>query len=192
MNIVQHLAATARQEDLNQSLRNCHVLGLHSIVLRNFGGRLTRAFFTSSNHEMHLNLDPSLWLSLGIHNHLYNLDITTISGTPYNVSFEETEGDYNVDQYTYQSKIAGGRGAAYNKAACLEMSGITLIDKLHIPHEALHTVFVPRGQMACWLVQEGVKVKDTTKLYQNGDTSGTIATPFDYPVMVFVNEFFGE
>lgn len=86
MNKILQLLDGATDADLMLSRKNCHVRGVHSIVLRDLGGQLVRAFLTSPDHLLHQNT-PEGGYSLGIHDHLYGLTLEGVTGTPCNHNF---------------------------------------------------------------------------------------------------------
>lgn len=184
--LIKGLVETATPETLEMSKMNCHVKGLHSIVLRSYGGRLLRCFFTTPDHEMYHNVDPEFCLALGVHNHLYSLTLSAVYGSAYNMSFEKCPQLQNVDMSRFHSKLNGGGGAERLYRSGLIGTGAERITKLELTSDELHTVYVPRETRACWLVQEGNRDKDFTTLYQNGDTSSGFDTVSANAARLFV------
>ena len=156
---------------LMMSYKNCHVAGLHSIVLNNNMGKLTRFFCADKTHNMHKNLS-NLMFSLGVHDHKYDLTLTNLFGRAINVNFSVEQVEFpnkgNVSFHTFSDGKAT-RGDTYIPRALLKQTTLEcLSDKpMFIDKDSLHTVYVPKGEPAAWLVEEGEEVKDFTRLYTN-------------------------
>lgn len=194
MNLILDLLNSATDECLMMTRFNCHVKGVHSVVLANDNGKLTRCFFTTADHEMHLNIDQSLKIPLGIHSHRYDLKLTQISGEAVNIIYKENKKLCNVSKYKYESEIAGGKGAIYDGISGVEVCGVDKLNGCFMKSNELHTVFVPKGCQSSWLVQEGKQISDSTDLFQNGSAK---CSSFTKPksadqVKQFLAEFYGK
>lgn len=165
---------------LMMSRKNCHGQGLHSIVLhKDEEGRLTRMFMTDSSHKMHLNLPNNHDYSLGVHDHKYDLKLTQLYGRVLNMSYAEGAGEDSTVVNKYQFTSAMSDTEVHTKPYAqlvdsqvkLDIKSVEWLSEepLLIPHQALHTVYVPEGKVTAWLVEEGLEVKDCTSLYTNSN-----------------------
>jgi len=179
---------TAKSEHLKMSRFNLHVKGLHSIVLDENEGKLTRLYITSENHEMYLNVNENHHKALGVHSHRYDLKLTGIVGTFTNINYKELVISVNLEagvkcyKWSYCSTLKNGQGAHDKTEAMLTIDSITSVrvgEILELKHHELHTVYVPKGKICAWLVEEGETKTTTTTLYQNGNTSGYPSSSFD-------------
>lgn len=194
---ILQLLSKASDEDLMMSMKDCHIKGLHSIVLYcDKYERLLRLYMTTPNHQMHNNMRDDLVINLGVHNHRYDLQLTRVHGNAANITYRLSDNRYSnlrVDVYKYYNKDS------YIKQdrAFLRRKSITLIGNTFMDKSELHTVFVRANETASWLVQEGFEVKDHTLLYTNSDVKCAEYTRFESAKAVrdFVSEYyemFGE
>lgn len=198
MRDIEYLIRNADDDALLMSRRNCHVKGLHSLVFKNDDGMLSRMFMTTPDHEMHENFNLETGdFSLGVHDHKYDLSLVGVKGRAVNLEFMRVEDDlvamsdspdeirlprpvkekflYRKHAYTSTNKMSepiiinqGGRN--------LKLFAYENINRLFIRHTTLHTVYVPKGEKACWIVYEGKVEQETTNLYTNrpiSETSGS-------------------
>lgn len=182
MNFTQKMFLRALEEAPNEvvmmSRKDCHQLGLDSVVVdKASDGRLTRAFFAHPNHSMYLNGDVDT-LSLGVHNHQYNINLTKLYGTSYNIGFSDDNLGYRskyprVRKYRYKSQLGGGGGIQpmYSNEHNLQQTSFEEITTNYIHHSELHTVLVHKGEKAAWIVEEGLRVNDETLLYTSQSPS---------------------
>lgn len=194
MNKVLELLAQATDTDLMLSRKNCHIQGLHSIVLRNDKGRLTRAFFTTPDHRMHENtLDGGL--ALGVHSHLYDITLKCISGKfcnhNYTKALEAGASLFHGFASTPDKKVLR---AGLHPLRLTSFQWVYPNDKpIFMDSEDLHTVYVQEGERASWLVQEGPQVKLVSQLYCL--TRDPVCTYERFSsadqVRAFVNNFYG-
>jgi hypothetical protein len=155
--LVQGLVQNNLAEIVANSYLNCHVRGMHSIVLYTSPGDSLRLFVATPDHELHLNRRTSLG-SLAAHAH--HCDVTLQCNTGFFVNL-----DYALDRYIgefkpfqYQSHIHTGKGgfisvkgaSAYPTDHKLVKAGETLALKAR----DIHSVSVVRGQGASWFVRE--------------------------------------
>lgn len=165
MNKILQLLDIASDEYLMLSRFNCHVKGLHSIVLKNDNGRLTRCFLADFNHAMHTNETHSDTMALGVHNHLYSLRLEGVTGNAINHNYtrEEVRGSVLFDAYGFQAgklvpeKLAPLKYRDYEFLVAGKVINLTAED--------FHTVSVPRHQRASWLVYEGVVENYFTSMF---------------------------
>lgn len=163
LNMLNH----ASDEDLMMSRFDCHIKGLHSIVFKNDGGRLTRGFFTTPNHEMHRNYDIQRGkLSVGIHSHRYGLTLFGVSGMALNIQMRHSRFGTEFSAYRYKSKD-DIEFIQFDKLTTHSLTPITQSVAVTMDKDEMHTVFVQRGQCASWIVAEGQEENNYTMLYTN-------------------------
>ena len=168
----------ASDEDLMMSMKDCHIKGLHSIVLYcDKFDRLLRLYLTTPNHQMHNNMRDDLNINLGVHNHRYDLQLTAVHGKAANITYRLSDSrcsNLRVDVYKYYNKDK------YVKLdrAFLKRKSLKLIDNTFMDKSELHTVYVRANETASWLVQEGFEVEDHTLLYTSAEVKCTQYTRF--------------
>jgi hypothetical protein len=162
---ILRLLDAANDEDLMMSRMNCHIKGLHSIVLKNESGRLTRLFLCTPNHEMWKNIDIGLVLNLGVHNHRYDLTLSAVHGEAKNIVYLQANPAYGVKTKVY--RFHDKDNVVYLGNDWIREYSSIPITKVHMNRTELHTVYVNRYETASWLVEEGEEVKDSTLLYTN-------------------------
>lgn len=156
--------ASAPDNILLMSRKNCHQKGLDSIVInQDADGRLTRIFLAHSNHSMWKNNVPSI-CSLGIHDHKYNIRLTHVKGVANNITAKVLLHKKGFFKYEYSSMLNGNGVRGVAVPVGLEYINKEFIGSIFIPHTELHTVSVPKSEKAAWLVEEGSVVKETTTL----------------------------
>ncbi len=169
--LIEHYLKNNYEEVLDKSLINCHVKGLHSIMLSNVKGKIIRMFITDRNHELYHNdpLDVGEFgqlkdkLSVAFHPHHCNLTLQAIKGSFINWEVEEKAvGDLVTNKYLYKSGIIEAESSfEYKNIASLATKSINLIktgsyrDYVYLNSDQIHTVFVDKGRVSAWLVYEG-------------------------------------
>lgn len=161
--LIKSLVNLASDEVLELARFDCHVKGLHSIPVENNDGKLKRLFFTSQKHELYKNCDIS-GLVLGAHSHRYDLQLTGLVGDSYNVMIERGEG-VRVFEHCYfnESRIVN------SGETLARISSIEKLGRVFLPHSLIHTIYVPRGTLACWMVEERKTRSDHTVLLRSDD-----------------------
>ena len=165
MRIISYLGKTSANISLSmaKSKADCHIKGLHSIVIAERpDGSLLRMFITDKDHEMYK------WGNLAIHDHHRDLKLLRLCGEPKHFKFALTQG--NAFQcFKFSSAISGiGRFEKQDKRASFSksysyMTKMTVEDPLiALQGNELHTMTVPKGEVACWLVEEGASNRDYT------------------------------
>jgi hypothetical protein len=142
--------------------------GLSSIVVEDNYGQLVRAYLCDDNHRMWTNTVGGK-PELGIHDHKYNIKIQRIQGEIINHTYDSViQGDPHY-QYDFTSIMNGGSEKIKprsSKSMLMWLKSELLMDYgIEIPYAELHTVEVREGKRAAWLVTEGGRVKDNTKLF---------------------------
>lgn len=172
---------------LSKSLLNCHTVGVHSFVLNEKDGLLTRMFVAMPEHQLwknHCGIMTKEWhpLSIGIHPHHVDIEIYPIWGLLWNVEFSlKKNKGYNpndclLDAYKWTSEILGGNsGFKWCGEKILQLAEHRLMTwnrKYKMTSEQLHTVYVTKGQTAAWIIQESSASKAYDAItYSNTDLS---------------------
>lgn len=157
--LIKHLVHEHLPEIAAKSLLNCHVQGLHSIMLIDTPERRVRLFITDETHQLHLNTCNNLG-SLAAHAHHCNITLHMVQGAMVNLEYIlHPRGD--LQAYYYTSGILNEQGsfdqaevcpALFEDARMLE-AGMSL----HLPAHLIHSVQVNEGMVAAWFVYEGAK-----------------------------------
>lgn len=155
--IYHHLSRMLCSGEEISAFYNCHVMGLHSIVL----GGDTRMFFTTEEHEMWRNEKINDNMTLAIHSHRFDTTLIPVYGQVVNHTYElvpvgKFRGDVRECHYT--SAIHDGElslAATGNNMAVLDLRHRLLDEPIFMRNTELHTVSVSHGYDAAWLVMEG-------------------------------------
>ena len=137
---------------LDLSLINCHVRGLHSVVLRP-SPRMTRIFFTTPNHEM---FSPD---HLAIHSHHCDLWLCPIYGEESIQNWTPSRGTHSSKRifkgFKFDSAITGGgKFVPTGNDQEMSLSPTTLRKPLELLAYEYHTVTVAPGARSAWMVLE--------------------------------------
>lgn len=169
---------------LEKSLLNCHALGVHSLVLSEENGFLTRMFITDKDHTLWHNGCGQTYkgwmpLSIAIHSHHTDIEIISEFGYLWNVKFSRKkfktykQGQVKLDRYKWKSHISGD-GGKFRKSGPPEFIVLDSFSALHcgfsykMKSNDLHTVYVTKGQVAAWVVKESEPSDDYDPLvYSN-------------------------
>jgi len=151
---------------LKSGLWNCHVPGLHSVILEEkLDGSLVRIFFTDSRHRLNELFTPTGHFTLGAHNHDKELCFTSLYGDVLNVDVVLSRLAPNtLYQYDFQSALTTGE---FSLGAPKMVGAIILvrpIDGVCMQPESVHTVLVNTPH-AAWLVEEGPTVPLQKQIY---------------------------
>ncbi len=148
-------------------LMNCHARGIHSTMLHDEPGNRMRLFYAGDQHTLWRNhpdtLDDNMTLS--VHPHHCDLSLVRIFGEAHNIigRVRETKNG-KFHECSYSSAILGGKGS-------LDPTGrkfdFVVIENRPLPNHGLamastelHTIYVPQGKAAAWLVLEGTPDPD--------------------------------
>jgi hypothetical protein len=141
------------------SLVNCHVFGMESVMFDNTPGKRVRAFICRADHEMWRNIDSEpAPLSIAIHSHHCDIELSRIFGESYNVIPVLNPEGKLYHAFSYESAITGGgckfvKGEANQRHYVLQYFGLAKKPWFMAASE-LHTWYVPAGHTAAWLVRE--------------------------------------
>jgi hypothetical protein len=156
-----HHVGRARRGEITNALKNCHVRGLTSIMLHDEPGNRIRLFFAQIDHELHRN-GPTIPsdMTLGIHPHHSDITLIRVFGRPQNWVFNlQANSEGPLHQCLYSSQINDGKGGLFPTSARFSVAQVNGGDFHELPLRAdvLHTVYVPKNEVAAWLVIEGKK-----------------------------------
>ena len=180
---------------LEKSLIDCHVPGLDSIVIKD-GPNMVRMFIAREDHQLWRNRVHGVGstefqdlFSVALHRHRQDSTLMPVLGKVFNVQPQTPTSKAHMRPimmrpYSYTSPIIAGEG--HGKFELLDSHDIPLslesklIDKpCFMKADKLHSIYVPKGETAAWLVWEGEKVAvPSTTVYSNADL-----LEFDFSVM---------
>lgn len=165
--LIQHLIQNNMDEIVSKSLLNCHLIGLHSIMLLESPQKTIRLYFADYNHDMWKNYDgyPKTNMSLAFHPHHCNLTLHCILGRIWQWRIKEEialEGcEQYIDKYIYKSQINTGKGgfelSSKTQIKTVSTKWVYKDDFDMMNAREIHTVAVENGQLAAWLVYEGME-----------------------------------
>lgn len=143
------------------ALMHCHVRGLASVMLHDEPGNRVRLFYATTEHEMWRNEHPlTREMNLAVHPHHCDLTLALVFGRVCNTRFvalPSEAGDFH--ECRYDSAINGGAGglARTGKTFVLQkvQQGWLYPSGDRMRADELHSIYVPKGEQAAWLVLEG-------------------------------------
>ncbi len=156
--LIRHLWINNRDHVLRSSFINCHARGLHSIMLLDDPGRRIRLFVTDRGH--------AAWkadAAIGFHAHHCDVTIQVIRGELENIILGDAQGPAEIldlPRYEYVSPILCGAGiGAFRRVGTTVFKSRSACayrrSSVAMAAREIHTVRVPRGEIAAWLVYEG-------------------------------------
>jgi hypothetical protein len=145
---------------LSASLINCHAMGMDSIVFKE-SAPMVRAFITRPDHTLWRNTATLEYiLSVAIHMHRQDITMVPLHGEISNVFFDYASLDLFLRAYEYDSQILDGKGGFRSNIPSNRRIGLAakpLLVPTFLAGDVFHTVYVPKGQTAAWLICEGDK-----------------------------------
>ena len=159
---------------ITNALLNCHVRGMHSIVLNDDAIGRQRMFVATPGHELHKNFMLNFGTiskdqSLAFHAHHCDITLIPIFGnivnmTPYFGSLRSMKQEpWLCGQFKYDSAIngkSGGLKATGKGRALRDIWERKVTSPLMLKADEYHTIAVPEGESAAWLVFEGYEDND--------------------------------
>lgn len=143
------------------ALMNCHVRGLASVMLHDEPGNRVRLFYATAEHELWRNRDPlPADMNLAVHPHHCDITLVLVFGRVCNtryVALPNAEGDFHGCRY--DSAINGGAGGLFKTGDRFALQKVQqgwlypTGDRMRAAE--LHSIYVPKGEQAAWLVLEG-------------------------------------
>lgn len=167
---LRHLVRENLQDVAENSFLNCHAKGVHSFMINEYPGKSIRVFFATSEHDLARNHDVAINrvigarpMSVAFHTHRRNLLLETILGSVTNVTAVEDPGanfPLKLKKFEYKSKILDGKMefVLINEESPLVITQVNPLGEgqsKYLASNELHTIVVPHGQRAAWLVFEG-------------------------------------
>lgn len=154
--LIKHFVKNNPEDVGTKSLYNCHVEGLHSIMLFDSPGKTIRLFITSIGR--HTLFIPDV---LAHHPHHCDLTLVCVKGKFENrIDFFEQDNEGPYSKFLYKSFINTGK-FGFEKLDGKYSSYFSYVERVEegqsvfMKANVYHTVFVPQSQYAAWLVFEG-------------------------------------
>jgi hypothetical protein len=177
--LITHLLKSNSKEIVDKSFLNCHVKGLHSIMLIDCPEKTVRMYITDNTHKMYKNYSEPHTLSY--HPHHCELTLHCVYGELTNIGMkienEHTGNDcHYYDRWLYSSLISNGKMGFVKDGSDLlrQKSSITLGvgDMISMQASDIHTVACPKGEWSAWMVYEGKENKNYVPYaWSNSDLS---------------------
>lgn len=165
--LIQHLWRSHQAEIIEKSIMNCHVRGLHSIMLLDSPEKLIRLFIADIGNEMYFNKRDNfskMPMSLGFHPHHCDLTLYCIKGdfTNWTVTDNVKADDdlkFPIKKYLYTSQVTGGAtGFQKIEDTFLKTNKIAIVlegQSVYLSAKTIHTVSCEPNKVTAWLVFEG-------------------------------------
>lgn len=149
--LIRHLLQENEEEIVAKSFLNCHVEGLHSIMLLNSPSKTIRLYITDTNHKLTTN-------NLAIHPHHCNVTLHQIYGNMINCNYAVEQGGIVYNKFEFSSGITGSLGFKKIGTEKLKLEKAYVLspgDCVTLPAETLHTVECAKDKVSAWFVYEG-------------------------------------
>lgn len=166
--LIKHLWNNNREEIISKSLLNCHVEGVHSIMLSECPGKTIRLYVAQIGNKLNDNFPEKQGttpMSVGFHPHHCNLTLHCIQGELLNwIITPRSYGPLRLTHFEYQSKITKGellfkeigeQDFIGTSAYTLKPGGVAQMKASDI-----HTVACSSEYLSAWLVYEGKEDPD--------------------------------
>ncbi len=177
--LISHLIKTNKSEIIKKSFLNCHVKGLHSIMLLDCPEKTIRMYITDKSHDLYKNFTTPN--SLSFHPHYCELTLHCIYGQLTNICMRlenEIQGNdcHYYDRWLYSSIISNGEisfvkdGTDVLKKLAPEK--IKESDSVYMKASDIHTVACKKHTVNAWMVYEGKENKNyKPHAWSNSDLS---------------------
>lgn len=159
--LLRHHMWRAREGKPYKAFRNCHADGLHSIVLHDETSNRVRIFYATANHSLWRNRAGHTF-SVAIHPHHCDIQLIGLFGKVMNDTYAlvpNPNGDFYEQEY--QSAITTGTGKMVMTGRRCDphlIRGEDLENRsVYMPAYQLHSIYVPPGKPAAWMVIEGAE-----------------------------------
>jgi hypothetical protein len=141
------------------SLRNCHVVGMDSVMFDNTPGKRVRAYIAQEYNELWRNGMPGEQLSLAIHPHHCDIELDRIYGYPQQVIPVKHPGGDTYAKWWYRSEITQGNGGFIREADTfekfkLERFPLKSREPWYMAAKDIHSFYVEQFEEAAWMVRE--------------------------------------
>ena len=141
------------------SLMNCHARGVDSLVLKG-APQMVRIFLARPDHELWSKEGEPL--ALGLHAHHCDVTLIPLFGPVENARVDLFPPRHprhvrRLTPYHYHSPIRGEAGSflSMGNRRSFTLRYVPLELPVSLKASELHTVSVPKGQLAAWMVVEG-------------------------------------
>lgn len=159
---LHHLISQHFDEITEKSLLHCHTKGLHSVMFTDTPEKTLRMFVSTPesdmwhNHELYIEDTP---MSIAFHPHHCNITLEVLAGKIQNWQVVRDSGNIILKKFMFDSKLIGnGSGfheIGYDNLRTVSNRILSKGEYESMPADNIHTVWVPRGTYAAWLVYEG-------------------------------------
>ena len=152
---LRHHLTRAMRGEITNTIAHCHVRGLHSIMLHDEPGNRVRMFFADEANKMLVSGAPAL----AAHGHHCDVTLIPVFGPVMHVLCGRPthceDGDHH--ECTYSSGVTGASELVPTGRLFYFKDSKTahLREPIQLKASTLHTVHVPPGNVAAWLVIEG-------------------------------------
>jgi hypothetical protein len=182
--IGEHIAKALRDGwAVERSVAHAHSRHLHSLVLV-AGPPMVRLYFAAEGHDLWRN-KPTIGrgrctfeepMSVAIHGHRQDITVLPLFGEVTNVLFayaaDASAGmpRCSLQTFEYRSAILDGQGA-FSLVGPVELGLVGLgYGEMFLRGCDMHTVYVPKGQRAAWIIEEGTTDLDyEARCHSNAD-----------------------
>lgn len=161
--LIKHLLRDNIQEIKARSLLNCHVKGLHSIMLSEAPGKTIRLYVTTPDHELYRNYEEAE--TLAYHPHHSNITLHSVYGdvTDINMKVVNDISDNSTklfNRWLYNSQIISETpvGFVLDGEDVLVPHTTTKIitgNSVFLNAQDIHTVACRENSVNAWMVYEG-------------------------------------
>lgn len=165
--LVNHLVRQNLPQIAKQSLLDCHVRGMHSIMFLDTPEQRVRLFVATRYHELHLNTSRTLG-SLAAHPHHCDITLHCIKGDLFNYTYEPHQ-DGKYKPFRYVSGILNEQAGFIRtpEEESVEFVGSACVrenNALVLPAKSIHSVHANKGEVTAWFVYEGKEDPSYTSL----------------------------
>lgn len=165
--LLAHHLDRAKRGEIKNAIRNCHVSGLHSVVLHDEPGNGIRMFYADECHGLAWNEGGRDPMPLAIHSHHRDITLVGVFGAAESLRYHiGGDGGVRLTKCRFESAITGKRGGELVSRGVTrhlwmhERTVLSLGVESHLAADELHTVTVPPRTPAAWLVIEGAEDPD--------------------------------
>lgn len=165
--LIKHLVHEHLTEIAAKSFLDCHVRGVHSLMLLDTPEHRVRLFVATRYHELWRNNSLTL-RALAAHPHHCNITLHCVKGEFFNFNYDlAAHGTF--DAYRYQSGILHGMGGFVPApeelpAVFVSSQRVQEGEAIALPASTIHSVAIKQHQPAAWFVYEGKEDSEYSSL----------------------------
>ena len=172
---LKHLIKTNTKFIIENSYHDVHARGVDSLMLYKSPDLGIRVFIAQEHHELYRNMPFSIKpfrgseLSVAVHRHRYPVTLIPIAGHIYNIEFFDADSyvpghnkviEVCLEEFQYKSALKGVGSFKSSLRYKNFLQGeqnfeMPLNVPVYMNMDQYHTIYVPEGQKAIWLVLEG-------------------------------------